>query len=200
MPQPGYVNWPEEYRNEDGSVNWEKIRKEKGRRPNPETRRLPYKAKAAIVRQEREKLTNKEAAQEINVSLGTYEQYRHCKQGKALIKSTREYLDDPKRFVELHLNDSIPEQFMSLLGDIEAARAAGDYHMSMRGTFRLLEMAGFFDKNQFNVNVDAQNIQITISSGNGSDYIQKALQEGPQPIPLAEYTIVNDKDTSSATT
>jgi hypothetical protein len=186
---------------EDGSApDWKKVREKYGRGATPETLRLPYKYKRAIVRQEREKLTNQQAADEVGVTLGTYKQYRHCKQGKALIKAAREHINDPHQFVKYHLDDVIPEQFVALLQDIDIMERMGDHINSAKNRVKLLEMAGFFDKNQFNVNVDAQNIQITISSSDGDGYIRKALQEGPQPVPEAEYTIVDDKDRSSTTT
>jgi len=182
---------------EDGSVDWQAVRAKLGKGATPDTRRLPYKYKRAIVRQEREKLTNRQAADEVGVTLGTYEQYRHCKQGKALIKAVREHINDPTKFVELHLTDVIPEQFIGLLEDIDVMERLGDRSNAAKYRIKLLEMAGFFDKNQFNVNVDAQNIQITISSGgDGAGYIREALEHDLEPVGEAEYTIVSDTDSA----
>jgi hypothetical protein len=199
--QPEQPQFPRKFpKREDGTVDWDQVRSKFGKGTTPDKRRLTYKAKAKLIEQEKRKLTNREAAEEYGVSMGTWQQYRHCRQGKALIKATREFLDDPKRLVELELNEEIPSQFMNLLHSIDVMERSDDHVNAAKFRIKLLEMAGFFDKNQFNVNVDAQNIQLTISSSDGDGYIKKALQEGPQPVPEAEYTIVDDKDRSSTTT
>lgn len=142
----------------------------------------------AMIIQVREGLTNKEMAERLGVVTQTYQNKKSCKEGQAFIKEVKKILTNPKALCDIIFHDEAVYASSHLITMRDAMHKQGNFEGAAKIDLKLLELIGYFQKNQFDVKVET--LQITIKGSSKED-----LLRSPSDLVEAEYTVIESGNT-----
>ena len=142
----------------------------------------------AMIIQIREGLTNKEMADRLGVVTQTFQNKKSCKEGQAFIKEVKKLLSDPKSLCDRIFRDEAVFTAGHLIDMRDGMHRMGNYEGAAKIDLKILELNGYFQKNQFDVKVET--LQITIKGSSKED-----LLRSPSDLVEAEYTVIDSGTT-----